>query len=718
MFMSQSFRGQNLEGHSFKGENLTGSDFTDADIRSANFANATLIGANFIQARAGHQLYWMISLIVSSLFLAILSGGVSAFSSAIVGFFIDLQVAIVSVMTLLVFMIFSFIIIRRGLDSSLGIFAIIAEVVVILVAIIGQTDDIVGAVIVNAAAMAGGIAGPILGAVAVTSTAIIAKKFLPLIVVAIPIAAVPAAIEGLGKEALKPNVVLISGTITLILIGLSLYIAWRSLAGDKKYGLVRTIAVMLTSLGGTNFKGANLVDADFTQANLKNTDFRDANLKRSCWFQVRNIETARLERTYLENFHLSKLVITKDGYEQNFDYLDLRDLNLTNANLQGASLIGSNLSGATLKNANLIGAKLVQAQLYKTDLTGACLTGAYIQNWGISTDTQFDAVTCDYIFMQLPSKVDPDPCRKPDNRNENFREGDFADFIAPIMKTLDLYQAQNVDLRQVAHTFKTLDLFHHQGMDPAAAAIALKQLSDSYPEAGIEVVALEGRGHEKIRLQTVVSGSVNRSELSAEYFSKYQQIKALPYSDIQSLLSGIVEKNERIHNLEKLLENALQQPKFYVETYQNKGEFVMSQSKGNIRIGDVQGSVSGVVAAGENQTLTGVALGTISGTVTNTINQLPDSLDPNSPGIKELLVQLKAAIEAESELPDEDKVEAFEQVNVLAEAGQKLEDSILQKSAKTAMKILKGTIASLPDARKLAEACAKLLPMISSLLLL
>jgi hypothetical protein len=142
----------------------------------------------------------------------------------------------------------------------------------------------------------------------------------------------------------------------------------------------------------------------------------------------------------------------------------------------------------------------------------------------------------------------------------------------------------------------------------------------------------------------------------------------------------------------------------------------MSQSKGNVNISGVQGSVSGIAAAGENQTLTGVAIGAISGSVTSTINQLPTSPDPDNPGIKELLAQLQAAIEAESELPDEDKAEALEQVKTLAEAGQKPEDNALQKAAKTSMKILKGTVASLPDAAQLAEACAKLLPAIATLL--
>jgi hypothetical protein len=153
-------------------------------------------------------------------------------------------------------------------------------------------------------------------------------------------------------------------------------------------------------------------------------------------------------------------------------------------------------------------------------------------------------------------------------------------------------------------------------------------------------------------------------------------------------------------------------------TYQNQGEFIMSQSKGNVNISDVQGNVSGITVAGKNQAMTGVIIGIISGSVANTINQLPTSPDLNSPGIKELLTQLQAAIETESELPDEDKAEALEQVKTLAESGQKPEDNDLQKAAKTSIKILKGTVASLPDAAKLAEACAKLLPAIATLLAL
>ena len=113
-----------------------------------------------------------------------------------------------------------------------------------------------------------------------------------------------------------------------------------------------------------------------------------------------------------------------------------------------------------------------------------------------------------------------------------------------------------------------------------------------------------------------------------------------------------------------------------------------------------------------------LSLGDISGTVANEINQLSDSAKPDEPGIKELLTQLQTAIEAETDLSDEDKAEALEQVKTLAEVGKNPQESTMQKAGKTAIKILKGTIAGLPSAATLVEACSKLLPAIASLLLL
>ena len=657
--------------------------------------------------------------------MLILTGLISAYAGALVGSMMTHPKAQPAgwwsgIVTLLGMAIFIGLTVWRGLGASVGAFVIAVALVMGCVALVSEGTIVLGVALVQLIAVAVAIAGSILGGLAISIAWLIERKTLPLAITAIAVGTLPGVLQGVGLEQRFQSTPLITfiiaGLITLSLVGLSLYLGWRVVAGDRKYRLIYAVAIVISTMGGTRFRGANLTDADFTQATLPYTDFRKATLKRTSWFQASKLELSRVEGTYLEDSSLRHLVVSKDGHGNIYDYKNLQGLNLQAANLIDASFIGTDFNEATLQNADLTRAKLVKTRLYGADLTRSCLTGACIQDWAISTDTHLEQVTCTHIYMRLPTQEDPDPWRKPDNRNETFQEGDFTDFIAPIIKTLDLYRQQNVDPRQMASTFKSLDLYHYGGIDPAAAAIALQQLAEENPEARLEIVALEGRGEEKVRLQAAVTGEANSSQLNAKYFEKYRQISALPYRDIQTLLAGAAEKDERIRSLEKLLENALQQPKFYVETYQNQGEFIMSQSKGNVNISGVQGNVSGVAAAGENQTMTGVAIGDISGSVTNTINQLPASPDPDSPGIKELLAQLQAAIEAESELPDEDKAEALEQVKTLAEAGQKPEDNVLQKAAKTSMKILKGTVANLPDAAKLAESCVKLLPAIATLL--
>lgn len=103
----------------------------------------------------------------------------------------------------------------------------------------------------------------------------------------------------------------------------------------------------------------------------------------------------------------------------------------------------------------------------------------------------------------------------------------------------------------------------------------------------------------------------------------------------------------------------------------------------------------------------------ISGIVAESINQLPDSPDTTQPGIKELLSQLTEAISNSSEINDEDRTEALEQVKVLAEAGKTPNDGAMKKVARTAVKILQGTVSGLPDVAKIADACSKLLPLIT-----
>ena len=105
--------------------------------------------------------------------------------------------------------------------------------------------------------------------------------------------------------------------------------------------------------------------------------------------------------------------------------------------------------------------------------------------------------------------------------------------------------------------------------------------------------------------------------------------------------------------------------------------------------------------------------GDAKGDVSFAINQLPSSSEPDKPGIKELLIELEAAISADPNLSEDDRNDALEQVKDLAEAAQNPNDGGMKEKAKKAGRMLGRIISALPTATQLVEACSKLLPLIT-----
>lgn len=599
--MPQDFSGQNLRGRSFKGQDLSGANFSYADIRSGDFTNANLRSANFKGAKAGLQRRWAIVLTVVSWVLSGLSGVFSIFTGVLVGYVFDTTnretfvAGVVYLITLAVFFILTF---RKGLAVGLGAFAFAFAVAV-------------------AGAFAFAFAGSVAVAVAVAFAFAGAVAF-----------AFAVAFAGAGSVA-------VAGAFAVVSTLLYAYIGWRSLAGDEKHALIRPLIIAFAATGGTSFRGADLTDADFTSATLRNTDFRSAILIRTCWHQAKMLDRVRPGITYLRNAQLRQWLIA-NGQNKNFDRQDLRGVNLQGANLTDASFIGANLSAANLQNANLSRAKLVQTQLDETDLTNATLTGAYIEDWGITSHTKLNGVRCEYVYMRLPTQDDPDPCRKPDNKKEVFEEGDFADFIKPIVRTLDLY--------------------HNQGVDPRAIAISFKQLAEDNPDAELEIVAMEKRGQDKFLLRAKTSADADHSELSAEYFDTYNQLKGLPEREIQVRLA---EKDIRIRSLESMVVTALQRPSFYSSVEQVG---FMSNNPGGIsqsNTGQMSGGQQAAIGNQNQQTMTTQA-------ATSTEKHL------TQPDVIQMLVQIERLIQS-ADLPTETKEEATSYLGAAKKATEKAE---------------------------------------------
>jgi uncharacterized protein YjbI with pentapeptide repeats len=240
----------------------------------------------------------------------------------------------------------------------------------------------------------------------------------------------------LGRLSLSGSSFRSSGALITVLaiVGLGMYVGWRSLTEDSHYSFINQAAVAVTSeyLRGTSFRKADLTDANFSRATIAYVNFSDANLTRVSWFQANALNLAHFTETYLRLKPIQALVTIGQGQGQVLDGLSLPGINLSGANLTAASLANTDLKGANLQDADLSRSNLSQTQLDEADLTGACLTGAIIQGWKITNSTRLDGVECDYIYTRRPTADNPDPGRLPEDYQRVFEPGDFADFIQQV----------------------------------------------------------------------------------------------------------------------------------------------------------------------------------------------------------------------------------------------------------------------------------------------
>ena len=567
----RNFRKQNLRGLSFKGKNLSGADFSGADIRGTNFRGAVLRGTKFQGAKAGLQRRWVVVFLIIAFILEGISGFVSLFTGHFISLIFDnsnLENQVTGWISLILLILFWIVVVSRGIVAG---FAVLAFVVVVAGAFaVAVAFAIAGAFAVAfAGAFAVAFAGAVtfVGAVAGAFTVAFASAF---------------AVAFAGADAFT---VAFAGIGALTTTLLSVYVAYRAMKGDKKQALIRNVAIAFAATGGTCFREADLTDADFSNATLKSTDFRKANLTRTCFRDTKKLDRARPGKTYLQEAKVRELVKTGQAKNQNFDRLDLQGANLQGANLVNASFIEANLNSANLQDADLSRAKLVGTFLDQTDFTGATLTGAFIEDWGITAETKLNGIRCDYIFMRLPPDKRPDflqlppeeslkdnPRRKPDNWDKNFEDGEFVDFITPMVETLDFY--------------------HNQTADPRIVAYSFEKLKEDHPEVELEIVSMERRGKNRqgflMRVET--APQADHSELHREYFQTYDETTALPPKQVQMLLA---EKDKQIRRLEAWVDVTVRRSGTNIENYNNQRDTKMSENTGDkIDIGENYGVVA------------------------------------------------------------------------------------------------------------------------------
>lgn len=437
------------------------------------------------------------------------------------------------------------------------------------------------------------------------------------------------------------------------------------------------------AIGGTSFCGADLSYANFSQAVLRKTNFNHTKQKQTIlewvnWQDGKWLDRARVGNSILANPAVRELLVTCNGYKKSYVDANLRAANLNGANLEGADLTWADLSCAILRRADLRNANLTEAIVVGTDLTGAQLTGACLEDWNISSYTSLEDIDCQYVYLLRNHEE-----RRP--YSGDFAPGEFT----------KLFQ----------EALSTVDLIFRNGVDWKAFVAALKQVQVKNEDTPLEIQGIENKGDGVIVVRVNVPPETDKAKIHGEFNQHYglalKALEAQYQAQLQAKDDQLAIYRQQSADMKEIVSLLANRPVNVIN--ENK---IMSNSNDQSRSIHIGGNVTGST----------INLGEISGSVSNAVNQLPSSPDPQKPGIKELLAELQTAIESAAELPDKGKATALEQVKVLAEVAQNPEQPEKKNLGSQAINLLKGAASFLPDTAKLVEACSKLLPLITKAL--
>jgi uncharacterized protein YjbI with pentapeptide repeats len=474
---------------------------------------------------------------------------------------------------------------------------------------------------------------------------------------------------------------------------LSFYIAWRVSKEDEKFALARSIGITLNALGGTNFQGADLTGATFSDALLKNTNFADSRNQKTilthvCWKEAKKLSRAQVGDSILSSRTVRELLVTGNGINANFERSNLRGANLTGARLNGANFKRADLSEAILINADLQNVNLTEAQAIGTDFTDAYLTGACLEAWNIDQFTCLKDVNCQFVFLSEFPNAKGNRNRRPHDPDRDFAPGEFE----------KLYQeAMNI-----------IEVLLKDGMKNGEAfRQALADLMQTHPEITPDSIQkIERKGDDALVTFAIPDevdvdkGQIER-ELRQAYESEIRQLRG-KVDELQALRAADAKEITlaALNHHPQTIFNQIAGDQTMTE---QKNQAISTGSSSFVNTGDMKLSGSTV------------NLGTISGAVTNMINQLRDSNTPEAPQLVDLLTQLKRAIDTSS-LSDDDKKDALEQIAAIATVAQSKNPEERAGVMRKAKKMLDATIAALPSTATLVEASGKLLPAIAKLL--
>ena len=521
----RNFQRQNLRGANFQGQNLSEADFSYCDIRGANFSKAILTGAKFCKIKAGLQKRWVIFLLLLVFLLILFSSVISV----LIGYTLSLMLSLdlvseisgrVSFVTVIIIIIFCFISYRHKLGVELGALVGVGAFSGAYAGVIAFIVSGAGAVtFAFAGAFAGVVAfflvafGAFAGALAFTGAVAFALAFagaFALVLVGIAAYVITGALAEVGAFTLATSIVLVLAfAIALILFGC--YIGYRTLKDETKDSWFHKTVVAFSSIGGTSFYKATLIDADFSEATLKNTNFNKAILTGTSFQKAIKLNLARAGNTILSNPKVRDLLINpSSGSEQDYFKADLRGANLNGANLQSANLKRANLSGASLQYANLSDANLKEVNAVATDFSHSYCTGACLEGWNINQDTKLDDIDCQYIYLLEFANKDGRRERRPSNGN--FQAKEFTQIFQQVFNTVTLTFQDGINWEAFLKAFEDVN----------------QQIKIDNEDSEIIVQSIENKGQNFFVLKVNVPPNANKEKIHYGIIQMYQrELKAI-----------------------------------------------------------------------------------------------------------------------------------------------------------------------------------------------
>ena len=207
---------------------------------------------------------------------------------------------------------------------------------------------------------------------------------------------------------------------------------------------------------------------------------------------------------------------------------------------------------------------------------------------------------------------------------------------------------------------------------------------------------MEKKGQDKFLLKAKTTLDSNHSQLNAEYFTTYNQVRALAEADVQKLL---LEKDSRISSLESMVETALQRPSFYTSTQIEKVG-IMTNNPGGI-----SQSNTGSMGSGQQ-----ASMGDNNQQIMSTQGVSSEGEQLSQQDVMQMLLELEKMISS-SEISEEIK----EEVTTYLGAAKKAVDK--EEPNKERAKInLEGVAEELEKASKVAEAGTTLFTKVKPIL--